>query len=854
MVETKRAKSAEDLVKLLTRVRSAQRAYSSFSQQQVDRIFKAVALAADKAALFLAEQAVAETGMGSVEDKVVKNKYAAEYIYSQYADAKTVGIVERDEANGAVKIAEPLGVLAAVVPTTNPTSTAIFNVLLALKTRNAIVFSPHPRAKKCTVEALKICNQAAVSAGAPKDVVAWLDVPSVESAKLLMKECDATLATGGPDMVLSAYSSGKPAIGVGPGNAPVVVDSSGDLSSAAACIVHSKSFDNGTVCASEQNCIAVKDVYEKFKRELVHYGAHLVSPGDLDKIRKALALPSKPDSKIGSINSATVGKTACEIGKLSGIDVPASARILVCELAEWDSQDPLVYEKLCPVLTLIKAPSFAKAVEIARESLALGGLGHTADLYVDLRQKNRIEAFSQAVQTCRILINTPSSQGGIGGIYSNSLPPSLTLGCGSWGGNSTWQNVGVENLLNIKTVSIRKEVPLSFSLPKVFQGSSALKEAVHFAGKNHKGKKVAILFDAASRKQAAKVEERFVKDGFKAVEFELKKNPGRTEAIKAAKQVRLSGVDLLAAVGGNRVVSYAKIVRLLASDPKANLTDLSLPVLTSSKRILSFPKNSAHILAVPTSPFCELAYSKGAVFFEGEERGVLLDDSLTCQAVCLDKKLFARADFEDRALDAYYALGNALSSYVSMTATDESEALARKAVRIALGLFAKKRFSRSKEIGLGTLSAESLSNAGGGLFEALSFAVSEVLGVDYKMAGSVILPHVLQLFTAPSVVSKMGTFANYVKPIGKSKLASLSKKLGFKGSDNSSYVESLKNWAETVRVKHHLPTTLADLGITPMVAKRKGREVAVKAFLQAGSFTSPLFPRIENLQRFFAEL
>lgn len=852
MVE-KIVKTVEDLNDLLIRVKKAQKAFSEYSQEDVDRIFKAVALASDKASLKLAQDAVSETGIGNVEDKVIKNKYASEFIYNEYKDTKTCGIIERDESKGEMKVAAPLGVLAAVIPCTNPTSTAIFKCLLALKTRNGLIFSPHPRAKKCTIEAIKICYEAAVKAGAPKDIIGWIDEPSIETSKLVMKECDCTLATGGPGMVFSAYSSGKPAIGVGPGNAPVIVDSSADLASAAASIIHSKSFDNGTICASEQNCIVLKNVYEEFKKDLIHYGAYIIKKEDMDKVRKVIMVPSRANPNVCSVNPSIVGKTAYEIAKLSGVEVPETTRILVGEIEKFDISEGFAHEKLSPVLSLISADNFDKALAIAEDIVEHGGHGHTADLYVNPNQTKKIEAFAETIETCRLLINTPSSQGGIGGIYSSALPASLTLGCGSWGGNSTWQNVGVENLLNIKTVALRQDVNLEFVSSKIFKSGSSLKDSIRFVGKNHK--KAAIFFGDASRNQAKKVESRFLKEGFKVIECVLKREVSRNEALKASKQVKMIGADLLVAVGGNDVISFAKLTRLLLADPKIDLEDLSMDYLDSSKKIVSFPKVNATLLVIPTSPFDELALTKGAIVsLDKEEKKVLFDDSLLADVVAFDKKLFIDVTDEELALDAYFSFGSALSSYVSMLASEKTDSFAKKAIKEGVEIFGKNKFNNSKLIELGADSAIALGNTNGGLFESIAFAASKVYGVSYKAAGSVILAHILQLFTAKSVVSKMGTFANYVKPLGRSKFASLSKKLHFKGNGESELVEAFKEWVDSLRVKYHLPTTWADLGITPSKLKKLGHEAAVEAFIQSGSSASPLYPRIENIERFIVEL
>lgn len=846
-------KRQEDLNDLLDRVRKAQKVYGAYTQEKVDKIFKAVALVSDKASLSLAQQAVSETGIGNVEDKVLKNKYASEFIYAAYKDTKTVGIIEKDEAKGEMKVASPLGVLMAFIPATNPTSTAIFKCLLALKTRNGIIFSPHPKAKKCIIQALKICYEAALKAGAPKDLIGWIEEPSEQASKFLMERCDLTLATAVPGLVKEAYSSGKPAIGVGPGNAPVVVDSSADLASAAASILHSKSFDNGTICSGEQNVIVLKSVYEEFKKNLIHFGAYIIKKEDMDKFRNVLMLPSKNDPKTCSVNPSLVGKTAYEIAKAAGLEIPFTTRVLIGEIDHADASDPFAHEKLFPVLSLIVAENFNKALEIAETLVEHGGHGHTADLYVNPHQTRKILAFSNRIETCRLLVNTPSSQGGLGGIYSPALVPSLTLSCGSWGNNSTWKNVGLHDLLNIKVVAIQKDQTLSFTSPKIFKSGSALKDSIHSFAKNHK--RVAILFNEASKDQAKKVEARFLKDGFKVIECVMKKGPTRLEASRAARKAKLIGATLLVAVGGNEVLSFAKTARLLLADRRMDFNDLSLNPLDQSKKIVSYPKTTASLLVIPTSPFEELALSKGAiVFIDKEKKKVLVDDSFYADAVVFDKRLFLFKTEEEQALGAYYAFGNSLSSYVSMFATKKSDGFAKKGIKKAIEIFNKNKFSNSNLIELAIDSNLALANTGGGLFEALTFASSLVYGVSYKAVGSVLLPHVLELFTAQSVVSKMGTSSNYLKPVGRKKLAFLSKKLRFQGKNESELVGALKDWVASLRVQYHLPTTWADLGITPSKLKKLSHTAAVESFLQSGSWASPLFPRIENIERFIEEL
>lgn len=845
----KEVKTVEDLTDLLIRVRKAQKEYSEYSQEQVDKIFKAVALASDKVALKLAQDAVIETGIGNVEDKVIKNKYASEFIYSEYKNVKTAGIIEKTDSY--LKVAEPLGVLAAVIPTTNPTSTAIFKILLALKTRNGLIFSPHPRAKKCTIEAIKVCYEAALKAGAPKDIIGWIDEPSIDTSKLLMKECDCTLATGGPGMVISAYSSGKPAIGVGPGNAPVVIDSTADLDAAAASIIHSKSFDNGTICASEQNCIVVKSVYDEFKKSLAYHGAYFIPAEDMDKVRKVIMVPSRNNPNVCSVNPSIVGKTAYEIAKISGIECPETTRILVGEIPAFDYAEGFAHEKLSPVLSLIPAESFEKAVEIAEDVVEHGGHGHTADLYVNPNQTKKIDYFAEKIETCRILINMPSAQGGIGGIYTDAIPASLTLGCGSWGGNSTWQNVGVSNLLNIKTVAIRTDSPAILVTPRVEVGDNALKTCVRLAAKNHKIKKIAVVFNEASKVEANKVKNRFVKAGFKAIDCFLGEELSRAAVAKCAKAVNAQGGNLIIAVGGNKVISFAKLIRVLANNPKADFEDLSMSVIASSKRIVEFPENNYHLMVIPTSIYADLAFKNVAIYEEKKNINTLNDATLIPTVVCLDKKLLGHDDEEK--IKTFYSLGNAISSYISINANSMTDDLSMKAIKAAKSLFGKK-FTSSKALELTMYASEAVANTNGGLFESLSSAISETYHVDIKAAGNLVLGHVLQLFDTDSIISKMGTNCNYVKPVGKKKLADIAIKLGLEIEDESDSVKALKDWLDTLRVQLHLPSTFADLGVTPVRVKKLANSAAVLAFEKSGTSASPIYPRIDGLEKFILGL
>lgn len=858
-MDNKTIKTVDDLNELMTAVRKAQKKYSKYSQDKVDEIFKAVALVADQNAYRLAKDAVSETGIGNVEDKIIKNKYASEFIYSQYKDAKTAGIIE--EKGSYMKVAEPLGVLAAVIPTTNPTSTAIFKILLALKTRNAIIFSPHPRAKKSTIEAIKICYKAALKAGAPKNIIGWIDEPSVDTSKLLMKECDCILATGGPGMVISAYSSGKPALGVGPGNAPVVIDSTADLDMAAASIIHSKTFDNGTICASEQNCIVVMKVYEDFKNSLTKYGAYIIPKEDMDKVRKVIMIPAKNNPSVCSVNPSIVGKTAIEIAKVCGIDVPFGTKLLVGEIPAFDPNEGFAKEKLSPVLSLIPAANFKKAVDIAENVAEHGGHGHTAALYVDKKQVKKIEYFGQKLETCRILINMPSAQGAIGGIYTEALPPSLTLGCGSWGGNSIYNNVGIDNLLNIKTIAIRKKKKAKLPVPfEIVEEDDSIKTCAKVASKHHKVGVLPLIVSDEYAKKSEFIVKKFAKEGFEVKLFSILGDDYSVMNAKkmAAEISKFSPTDLILACGYDKDIDFAKLVRLYISDSNADIGILSMPSISKNRRIEEFPTNSSHLMVFPFDRFLSQAATNDIINIKnGDKPFHLMDDSLYVDVICIDGKIL---DLKDDNLDQQimFTLNRAVSAFISLNATESTdEDLCTDLFVDYSSLFAYKPDVPITIQSHDEFAGYAYSYTGGTLIEALAFAIASTFDKSVHEVQNIITTKVLKFMA--SDCAKMGTSNSYEKPIVNEKLnwAGYILWMDVPEMEDKEYELGAKifiNSLEGLNESMNIGNDLASLGISKQDLRKKAHDIALSAFNDQCMMSSPVYPTIDDLTMLIKKL
>ena len=674
--------NVEALTKKMEEMREAQSVFATFTQEQVDKIFFEAAMAANKKRISLAKTAVEETGMGIVEDKVIKNHYAAEYIYNAYKDTKTCGVIEEDPAFGIKKIAEPIGLIAAVIPTTNPTSTAIFKTLLALKTRNAIIISPHPRAKKSTIEAAKIVLEAAVKAGAPENIIGWIDVPSLELTNEVMKNADIILATGGPGMVKAAYSSGKPALGVGAGNTPVIIDDTADVKMAVNSIIHSKTFDNGMICASEQSVTVLENVYEAVKAEFKLRGCYFLKEDEIEKVRKTIIIN-------GALNAKIVGQPAYKIAALAGVEVPEETKILIGEVESVDISEEFAHEKLSPVLAMYKAKTFDEAIEKAERLVADGGYGHTSSIYVHPSQKEKLAKHAAAMKTCRILVNTPSSHGGIGDIYNFKLAPSLTLGCGSWGGNSVSENVGVKHLVNIKTVAERRENMLWFRTPqKVYFKKGCMPVALDELGTVMGKKKAFIVTDSFLYKNSyvKPIEEKLDAMAIQHTCFyEVAPDPTLESAKAGAEAMRSFEPDVIIALGGGSAMDAAKIMWVMYEHPEADFLDMAMRFMDIRKRVYTFPKmgEKAYFVAIPTSSGTGSEVTPFAVITD-EKTGVkypLADYELLPNMAIIDADNMMTQPKGLTSASGIDALTHALEAYASIMATDYTDGLALKAMK-----------------------------------------------------------------------------------------------------------------------------------------------------------------------------
>ena len=755
--------SVEALEKKLSQIREAQEIFATYTQEQVDKIFTAAAIAANQARIPLAKQAVAETGMGIVEDKVIKNHYASEYIYNTYRDTKTCGIIEEDKAYGIKKIAEPIGVIAAVIPTTNPTSTAIFKSLLALKTRNGIIISPHPRAKASTIAAAKTVLEAAVKAGAPEHIIGWIDIPSLDLTNMVMKEADIILATGGPGMVKAAYSSGKPALGVGPGNTPAIIDSSADVTLAVNSIIHSKTFDNGMICASEQSVIVDTKVYKQVKDEFTARGCHFLTKTELDKVRKTIIIN-------GSLNAKIVGQSAYTIGKLAGITVPENTKILIGEVTSVDLSEEFAHEKLSPVLAMYKSKDFEDALAKAKRLIADGGYGHTSSLYINAGTgQDKIAIFQEAMKTCRILINTPSSQGGIGDIYNFALTPSLTLGCGSWGGNSVSENVGVKHLLNIKTVAERRENMLWFRAPeKVYFKKGCLPVALDELKNVYGKKKVFIVTDQFLYKNGYTkcVTDKLDEMGIVHTTFyDVAPDPTLGCAKEGAKAMASFEPDCIIAIGGGSAMDAGKIMWVMYEHPEVDFMDMAMRFMDIRKRIYTFPKmgEKAFFIAVPTSsgtgsevtPFAVITDENTGIKYPLADYELLPKMAIVDADMCMDqpKGLTAASGID--------ALTHALEAYASVMATEFTDGLALKAMKnifdylpAAFENGSHDAVAREKMATASTMAGMAFANAFLGVCHSMAHKLGAFHHLPHGVANALLITDIMR-FNASEVPSKM---------------------------------------------------------------------------------------------------
>ncbi len=851
--------NVETFEAMLEKVRSAQKKFASFSQEQVDRIFKAAATAANQARIPLARMAVEETGMGVVEDKVIKNHYASEYIYNAYKNLKTCGVIHRDEAFGIIKIAEPLGVIAAVIPTTNPTSTAIFKTLLALKTRNGIVISPHPRAKKCTVAAAKLVLDAAVKAGAPEGIIGWIDEPSLELSNLLMREADTILATGGPGMVKAAYSSGKPAIGVGPGNTPAIIDDSADLVLAVNSIIHSKTFDNGMICASEQSVIALDSIYDKVKEEFIRRGCYFLTPDETEKVRKTIIIN-------GSLNAKIVGQTAYKIAALAGVTVPESTKILIGEVTSVEHSEEFAHEKLSPVLAMYHAKDFNEALDKAEHLVIDGGYGHTAAVYLnDVTARDKLNLFADRMKACRILVNTPSAQGGIGDLYNFMLAPSLTLGCGSWGGNSVSENVGARHLLNIKTVAERRENMLWFRAPeKVYIKRGSLAVALDELGSVLGKKKAFIVTDSFlyANGYTKPIEDKLNEMGIVHTTFsEVEPDPTLASATAGAKAMTSFKPDVIIAVGGGSAMDAAKIMWVLYEHPDADFEEMAMRFADIRKRVYPFPKmgEKAYFIAIPTTAGTGSEVTPFAVITD-EKTGIkypLADYELMPDMAIVDANLMMNAPKGLTSASGIDALAHSLEAYASMLATDFTDGLALKATKLIFDYLprayengANDPVAREKMANAATIAGMAFANSFLGVMHSMAHKLGAFHHIPHGIANALMMEEVLR-FNAEEAPVKMGTFPQYDHPHTLARYAEIADYLGIQGSTDKEKLEGLIAKINELKVKVGIKPAIKDYVPDEQYFLSRLDEMAEQAFDDQCTGANPRYPLISEIKEMY---
>ncbi len=849
----------DTLRETLAEVRSAQQIYSTFTQEQVDAIFKAASLAANKARLPLAKMAVAETGMGVVEDKVIKNNYASEYIYNAYKNTKTCGVIEEDKAYGVKRIAEPVGVLAAVIPTTNPTSTAIFKCLLALKTRNAIVISPHPRAKASTIEAAKIVNDAAVKAGAPEGLIAWIDQPSLELTNMIMAEADLILATGGPGMVKAAYSSGKPAVGVGAGNTPAVIDESANIVLAVSSILHSKTFDNGMICASEQSVVVLDSIYDAVKAEFAARGAYFIPEKDLDAVRNTI-LPG------GKLNAGIVGQTAYKIATMAGIDCPETAKVLIGEVESVELEEAFAHEKLSPVLAMYRASDFEDAMAKADRLVQDGGYGHTASLYINvLTQQAKLDAFSAKMKACRIVVNTPASHGGIGDIYNFKLTPSLTLGCGSWGGNSVSENVGVKHLINIKTVAERRENMLWFRAPeKVYIKKGCLPVALDELGSVLGKKRAFIVTDTFlfqngyTKPITGKLDEMGI---VHTTFYNVMPDPTLDCAKEGAAQMASFKPDVIIAVGGGSAMDAAKIMWVLYEHPEADFQDMAMRFMDIRKRVYTFPKmgEKAYFIAVPTSAGTGSEVTPFAVITDGDTKYPLADYELMPDMAIVDADMMMNAPKGLTSASGIDAVSHALEAYASIMATDYTDGLAIRSLQMIFEYLPKAYdngpndpVAREKMANAATMAGMAFANAFLGICHSMAHKLGSFHHLPHGVANALMLPHIMR-YNAAEVPVKMGTFPQYDHPHTLARYAEVATALGITGADDGEKLEKLIAKLEALKERVGIKKTIKEYGIDEADFLARLDDMVEQAFDDQCTGANPRYPLMSELKQMYLD-
>lgn len=851
--------SVEKLEALLARVREAEKIFATYSQEQVDKIFKAAAIAANKARIPLAKMAVEETGMGVVEDKIIKNHYAAEYIYNAYKNTKTCGVIEEDSAFGMKKVAEPIGVVAAVIPTTNPTSTAIFKTLICLKTRNGIIISPHPRAKKSTIEAAKIVLEAAVKAGAPEGIIGWIDVPSLDMTNLLMQEADIILATGGPGMVKAAYSSGKPALGVGPGNTPAIIDDTADIVLAVNSIIHSKTFDNGMICASEQSCIVHEKIYKKVKDEFLYRGCYFLKKDELDKVRKTIIIN-------GALNAKIVGQPAYKIAALAGVTIPETTKVLIGEVESVDISEEFAHEKLSPVLAMYKAKDFEDALSKAEHLIADGGYGHTSSVYLNaVTEKDKLAEFSERMKTCRILVNTPSSQGGIGDLYNFKLAPSLTLGCGSWGGNSVSENVGVKHLINIKTVAERRENMLWFRAPqKVYFKKGCLPVALNELRDVMGKKKAFIVTDSFlyNNGYTKPVEDKLDELGIQHTCFsEVAPDPILQCARKGTDMMRHFEPDTIIAIGGGSAMDAAKIMWVMYEHPDVDFSDMAMDFMDIRKRVYTFPKmgEKAYFIAVPTSAGTGSEVTPFAIITDADTgvKWPLADYELMPNMAIVDADMMMNAPKGLTSASGIDAVTHCLEAYASVMATDYTDGIAIRALQMIFEYLPRAYdngpndpVAREKMGNAATMAGMAFANAFLGVCHSMAHKLGAFHHLPHGIANALLIDYVLR-FNAAEVPTKMGTFPQYDHPHTLERYCEVADALGVKGKNNEEKLDNLIKKIDELKDRIGIKKSIKEYGVDEKYFLDTLDQMVEQAFNDQCTGANPRYPLMSEIKEMY---
>ena len=847
----------EALTEKMAAMRNAQKIFATYSQEQVDKIFKAAATAADKMRIPLAKMAVEETGMGVMEDKVIKNHYAAEYIYNAYKNTKTCGVLEEDPVYGIRKIAEPIGLVAAVIPTTNPTSTAIFKSLICLKTRNAIIISPHPRAKKSTIEAARVVLNAAVAAGAPEGIIGWIDTPSLELTNQVMKEADIILATGGPGMVKAAYSSGKPALGVGAGNTPVIIDETADVRLAVNSIIHSKTFDNGMICASEQSVTVLDSIYDQVKAEFLYRGCYFLTEEETEKVRKTILIN-------GALNAKIVGQKAATIAAMAGVEVPENTKVLIGEVESVEPEEEFAHEKLSPVLAMYRAATFDEAVAKAERLVADGGYGHTSSLYINTMEKEKMEKFEAAMKTCRILINTPSSQGGIGDLYNFKLRPSLTLGCGSWGGNSVSENVGVKHLINIKTVAERRENMLWMRTPeKVYFKKGCMPVALDELGTVMGKKRCFIVTDAFLYKNGytKNIEDKLDQMGIVHTCFyDVAPDPSLASAKAGAAAMRAFEPDCIIALGGGSAMDAGKIMWVLYENPDANFEDMSMDFMDIRKRIYTFPKmgKKAYFVAIPTSSGTGSEVTPFAIITD-QDTGVkwpLADYELLPDMAIVDTDNMMSQPKGLTCASGIDVMTHAIEAYVSIMASDYTDSLALKAIKLVFDYLPRAYKNgndveaRSHMANASCMAGMAFANAFLGVNHSLAHKLGAFHHLPHGIANALVLTDVMR-YNSAEVPTKMGTFSQYQYPHALARYAEIGRFVGLSGKDDQEVFEKLIEKLEALMKEIEIKDTIKDYGVDEEYFLKTLDEMSEQAFNDQCTGANPRYPLVSELKELY---